>query len=188
MTTFWWVRHGPTHEQAFTGWRDVPADLSDVDGLARLSAFLPRDAVVVSSDLMRAHDTASAIQGDRARLPDHIGLREFNFGEWDGKRFDAIAEKWPDLSRSYWENPGDVRAPGGESWNEAEARVGAARQELAELGHSNIVAVAHFGAILSQVRVAAQCTPYEVLAQKIDNLSVTRIPPDGPANLINHVL
>ena len=37
MTTFWWVRHGPTHQTAFTGWRDVPADLSDA---AALEAFL----------------------------------------------------------------------------------------------------------------------------------------------------
>ena len=22
----WWVRHGPTHEKAFCGWRAVPAD------------------------------------------------------------------------------------------------------------------------------------------------------------------
>ena len=31
----WWVRHGPTHEKAMTGWRDVPADLSDTAAIAR---------------------------------------------------------------------------------------------------------------------------------------------------------
>ncbi|MDX5383564.1 MAG: histidine phosphatase family protein, partial [Rhodobacterales bacterium] len=29
MTRFFWLRHGPTHQKVFTGWRDVPADLSD---------------------------------------------------------------------------------------------------------------------------------------------------------------
>ncbi|MEM8592172.1 MAG: histidine phosphatase family protein [Pseudomonadota bacterium] len=188
MTTFWWVRHGPTHEKAFTGWRDVPADLSDTVALARLSEFLPTDALVVSSDLIRARDTASAIQGNRVRLPDHAGLREFDFGEWDGVKFDVIAERWPELSRSYWEMPGDIKAPGGESWNESEARVEKARREIAEAGHEHVIAVAHFGAILSQVRVASGCTPFEVLAQKIDNLSVTCIPPDGPATIVNHLV
>ncbi|MEM9435536.1 MAG: histidine phosphatase family protein [Pseudomonadota bacterium] len=187
MTTFWWVRHGPTHEKVFTGWRDVPADLSDTAALTRLSAFLPSEAVVISSDLVRSRDTATAIQGARQRLPDHAGLREFDFGEWDGMPFDKIAETWPELSRTYWEQPGDVRAPGGESWNESEARIEAARQEIAALGHDHVIAVAHFGAILTQVRVAARCTPYEVLAHKIDNLSVTCIPPEGPATLINHL-
>ncbi|MEO0665238.1 MAG: histidine phosphatase family protein, partial [Pseudomonadota bacterium] len=98
MTTFWWVRHGPTHEKAFTGWRDVPADLSDRAALKRLSAFLPWDAPILSSDLQRTRATADAIQGARTRLPDHAGLREFDFGLWDGMRFDAIAERWPDES------------------------------------------------------------------------------------------
>jgi len=187
VTAFWWVRHGPTDEKTFTGWRDVPADLSDVDRLERISSFLPADAVVVSSDLSRARATADALQGNRRRLPDHAGLREFHFGEWDGRPFDEIAERWPELSRSYWETPGDIRAPGGESWNESEARVDQARQEIAGAGHRHVIAVAHFGAILSQVRVAAGCRPVDVLAQKIDNLSVTVIPPQGPATLVNYL-
>ena len=41
MTTWHWVRHGPTHQKSFVGWRDVPADLSDhaqIERLARTSA------------------------------------------------------------------------------------------------------------------------------------------------------
>ncbi|PHR02026.1 MAG: histidine phosphatase family protein, partial [Sulfitobacter sp.] len=38
MTIWHWVRHGPTHEKAFVGWRDVPADLSDTAQIARLNA------------------------------------------------------------------------------------------------------------------------------------------------------
>ena len=49
MTTWHWVRHGPTHQKSFTGWRDVPADLSDARAVARLTAALPRDAVIVSA-------------------------------------------------------------------------------------------------------------------------------------------
>jgi hypothetical protein len=44
----------PTHQTTFTGWRDVPADLSDDAALDRLDAYLPPDALVVSSDLNRA--------------------------------------------------------------------------------------------------------------------------------------
>ena len=78
-TRWWWVRHGPTHEKAFVGWRDVPADLSDHAQLKRLSDFLPADALVVSSDLIRASDTASAIQGARTELPHEHNFREMNF-------------------------------------------------------------------------------------------------------------
>ena len=59
-TTWWWVRHGPTHADVLAGWTDIPADLSDVSQLSRLSSFLPERAVVISSDLSRASKTADA--------------------------------------------------------------------------------------------------------------------------------
>ena len=187
MTTFWWVRHGPTHQKNFCGWRDVPADLSDTAAIARLAAYLPRDAVVISSDLDRAVRTADAIAGDRTRLPHDPRLREFNFGDWDGQHFSQIAEAHPDLSRAYWERPGDVAPPNGESWNTAAARINAGADALAEAhGGGDIIVVAHFGAILTQVQRALGITAYQALAHKIDPLSVTRIAP-GTAEPINHI-
>jgi len=184
VTTFWWVRHGPTHEKAFTGWRDVPADLSDTAALARLSAYLPQDALVVSSDLIRGVSTADAIQGNRTRLPHDPDLREFDFGDWDGRHWSDVAQTDPDLSRQYWEEPGDVAPPNGESWNAAQARVGKAVQRLTDLGAADIIVVAHFGAILTRIQVANDLTPYQALGHKIDNLSVTRIA--QRADPINH--
>lgn len=172
----YWVRHGPTHQKNFVGWRDVPADLSDTAQIARLSAYLPETARVVSSDLTRSIDTATAIQGQRERLPHVAGLRELHFGAWDGVHFSKIAETDPVLSRKYWEEPGDHAPPGGESWNMAAARVSAATDTLVSK-HSDapLVIVAHFGAILTQVQRAMRCTAYEAVGNKIDNLSVTEI-------------
>lgn len=185
----WWVRHGPTHQKAFCGWRDVPADLSDHAAIARLQGFLP-DAPVVSSDLIRARATADAIAGARPRLPDLPDLREFHFGEWDGMEWDAVSARHPDLSRAYWEEPGDVVAPGGESWNMAASRVSRAVAGLMAAPRPDLIVVAHFGVILSQLAPALGQTPAEVLAQKIDNLSVTCLHWDGAqwqAGLINHL-
>ena len=190
VTRFWWVRHGPTHEKTMVGWRDVPADLSDCAALARLDAHLPKDAVLISSDLIRAVATADAIGVGRHRLPHHPGLRELHFGDWDGMAWDAIAESHPELSFAYWDDPGDHRAPNGESWNEAAARITAATDALlsAHAGR-DIVIVAHFGAILTQVQRALGCAGAEVLGHRIDNLSVTRLD-HGPSGWsvqgINH--
>lgn len=190
MTVIYWVRHAPTHEQAFVGHRDVAADLSNTAQIARLNAALPQDALVVSSDLTRCVATASAIQGDRTRLPHRTGLREFDFGVWDGLTFTQVSEKWPDLSRAYWESPGDVAPPQGESWNTAAARVTSEISALSEQHpRRNIIAVAHFGAILTQVAHAAGLSPYRALSHRIDNYSITEIqmrPTWGVAR-INHV-
>jgi broad specificity phosphatase PhoE len=168
----------------------VPADLTDTAQIARLDATLPHDALVVSSDLSRCVDTATAIQGSRTRLPHRAGLREFDFGAWDGLHFAEVAEKWPDLSRGYWENPGDVAPPQGESWNNAATRVTADIIAVAAQNpRRDIIAVAHFGAILSQVAHAAGIAPYRALSHRIDNYSVTEIqmhPTWGVAR-INHI-
>ncbi|SDZ43395.1 Broad specificity phosphatase PhoE [Jannaschia faecimaris] len=176
MTRLWMIRHGPTHARTMVGWTDLPADLSDTAALARLEAALPH-APVVSSDLIRAVDTATAIQGTRPRL-DHVpSLREFNYGRWDNQSFDVIDS--PEL-RSYFDDPGDQRAPGGESWNDVAARVDLALEGLA-IG-PDLIVVAHMGVILTQWARATGQRPYDALAQKIDNLSLTRIDltPDGP--------
>lgn len=190
MTTVYWVRHAPTHEKTFVGHRDVPADLGDAAQIERLSAALPDRALVVSSDLIRSIDTATAIQGTRARLRHRTGLREFDFGDWDGMHFNDVAAKWPDLARAYWEKPGDVAPPNGESWNAAATRVAADITSLmAEHPRRDIIAVAHFGAILSQVQLAAGITPPQALAHRIDNYSITEIqmrPTSGVAR-INHL-
>lgn len=186
MTRLWWLRHGPTHQRVFCGWRDVPADLSDSAALARLKAFLPQ-APVVASDLIRARATADAIQGSRPRLPDDPNLREFHYGLWEGLDWQTIAARWPDLSRRYWEEPGDIQPPEGESWNMAAARVGRAVEPL--LNHPDVIVVAHMGVILTQLLRALSCTPAEVLGQTIAPLSITRLEWDGHgwrAGLINH--
>jgi broad specificity phosphatase PhoE len=172
VTRLWWVRHAPTHVRAFAGWRDIPADLSDTSALRRLHLHLPASAMLASSDLVRAVATADALAEGRHRLPPDPGLREFHFGDWDGLDWAEVSTRWPDLSRAYWETPGDVAAPGGESWNTAAARVSAAADALAAIG-GDVVVVAHFGAILSQYARAAGLVPDQALAQRIDNLSVT---------------
>ncbi len=190
MTRLWWVRHGPTHTKAFAGWRDIPADLSDTAALARLNAHLPADAVVISSDLIRATATADALCATRPRLPHDPGLREFHFGDWDGLTFAEVSAKWPDLSRRYWEDPGHIAPPNGESWHQAAARVAQAADRLLALPHPDIIIVAHFGAILTQYQRAAGLTPYQALAQTIDNLSVTCLCHDNgqwSAGQVNHI-
>ncbi|SLN38342.1 histidine phosphatase family protein [Roseisalinus antarcticus] len=176
MTRWFWVRHGPTHQTVMTGQRDVPADLSDAAAIARLEAMLPSDALVISSDLLRARSTAGAIAGRRTRLPHAAGLREFDFGAWDGLASEAVARRDPLLSRRFWEEPGDLEAPDGESWNMVAARVSATVDALtARFEGRTLVAIAHLGPILTQVHRARGGRVYDVLAQHIEPLSLTEL-------------
>lgn len=174
MTRLHLIRHGPTHAKSMVGWSDLPADLSDTDLLARLSGHLPQDALVVSSDLIRAADTASAIQGDRHRLPHRAGLREINFGAWELRRYAEIEAEDPAHIAAFWQEPGEVRAPGGESWNELLARIGAAMARLPD-DAPEVIVVCHFGAIVGAMQLCLGLTTQQAFSHRIDNLSVTSL-------------
>jgi len=191
MTRLHLVRHGPTHAKTMVGWSDIPADLSDHAALARLHAHLPRDALVISSDLSRAADTATAIQGTRRRLPHHPDLREIHFGTWEMRAYAEIEAEDPELAFAYWDSPGDVRPPNGESWNAVRARVDAAIDGLIGMHTgADLVIVAHFGVILTQLQRALDLDAQQTFAHRIDNLSVTELAFDGKTwsvGRINHL-
>ncbi len=184
MTRLWWVRHGPTHARGMTGWTDLPADLSDRSALDRLAALLPPRAALVSSDLSRATATADALARGRRRLAHDRRLREIHFGAWEGRIWAEI--DGPE-ARAFWEGRG--RAPGGEDWAALSGRIGAAVADLAAAGHGDVVVVAHFGAILAALGLACGRPVTEVLAHRIEPLSLTEIA-QGPGGWrigrINH--
>ncbi|MEM1076203.1 MAG: histidine phosphatase family protein [Pseudomonadota bacterium] len=189
MTTWHWVRHGPTHAKSFVGWRDVPADLSDHTRINRLRAHLPANAVLVSSDLERARKTADALQHkDHLRVPHDPHLREFHFGAWDGVHFEVVADRHPNVSQQYWERPGDTAAPHGESWNAAAARVETAVRRIGQrFPNMHVIAVAHFGVILTQLQKALGISAYDALSHRIENLSVTEITWQNGAAAVKHI-
>lgn len=187
MTKLWMVRHGPTHAKSMVGWSDIAADLSDTAAIGRLQDFLP-DAPVVSSDLIRASATADALNRS-IRLPHDKNLREINFGDWELRTFSDVEAEDPARIRAYWETPGAVAPPNGESWNAVRTRVDDAIDAYLRDGHPNLIVVAHFGVILTQVQRALGIGAYEAFSHRIDNLSVTVLDTGGDcwtADPINH--
>ncbi len=173
---YWFIRHGPTHAPGFVGHSDIPADLSDTATIERLEASLPRQAKITSSDLMRARDTAAAIRGGRILLPEMPQFKEMSFGAWEGKTAVEVAKSDPELSRQFWENPGDIAPPNGESWNQLSTRISKAlAQQNANGPQGDIIIVAHFAVILAALQLATGMPAKSVFSFKIDNFSITRL-------------
>ncbi|KRS12539.1 phosphoglycerate mutase [Roseovarius atlanticus] len=188
-TRLFWVRHGPTHAKGLVGWADLPADLSDTARIARLDAHLPRQALLVSSDLSRAAATADTLAADRTRLPHDPALRELHFGDWDLKAPEDIKDQ--SRYQAFWDHPGEVRPPSGETWPELAARVDAATDALiATHPGADLVIVAHLGVILTQLQRALALTATEAFSHSIAPLSVTELhhtPTGWHVSGINHV-
>lgn len=194
MSALYLVRHGPTHAKGMVGWTDLPADLSDAAAVARVDAFLPQEAIVISSDLIRAIDTADAVAPNRPRLAHDPELREIHFGDWEMQTFDEINAQDGDRIFQFYDDPGSVSAPNGEDWITFSNRTYRAIDRIAAMHpDQNLIVVAHFGVVVAQIQRALGISAYAAFGHKISNLSVTRIPRDkitGGGNediLINHL-
>lgn len=185
VTRFWWLRHGPISVTPGTlkGQTDVPCDLP-AEVVADTRARLPAGAVVVSSPLRRAIDTARALGLEPAATDP--ALMEQDFGAWTGRT-------WADLEAEaaalgFWDRPALARPPGGESFADQVARVGAAiaRLTAAHAGR-DVVVPCHAGTIRAALAQAlgVAADPAPALGFVIAPLSLTRIDvfPGGGARI-----
>jgi len=191
-TRFWWVRHAPVaHEGRVYGQKDMSCDCSDRAVFAGLARQLPREAVWVTSNLRRTHETAAAIVRAGLPGPEPIpgpdatalsDLREQSFGEWQGLTYEELRESRGGAFHRFWHSPAHERAPGGESFVEVMERVGRTVHQLAaKHDGQDVIAVAHGGTIRAALGLALGLDPEACLAFSIENCSITRIDRiDGP--------
>lgn len=123
------VRHGRTAWNAgrrFQGQTDVPLDAEGLAQAAAIAEHLRGESfdIAVSSDLSRAVATARAILAGR-ELPLQLdtGLREMQFGAWEGLTWDEIVARWPEINNETGASPRNYTPEGGESWPALGGRV-----------------------------------------------------------------
>ncbi len=187
--TLFLVRHGQTvwnHEHRYQGQSDVP--LSDegrrqasllADRLAHAAREVPFDAVW-SSDLARARATAevaAAVLGLPVRL--HSGLREMNFGAWEGLTFPEIEKTFPENVAAYRRDPVRTAPEGGESFLEMQARVVAAVEGILREGCRRPIIVAHGGSLKSWLALRFGWDPAERHRMLMGNTGLTIVTAQG---------
>ncbi|MBD5634335.1 MAG: histidine phosphatase family protein, partial [Candidatus Eremiobacteraeota bacterium] len=113
------VRHGRTAWNAtgrFQGHTDVPLDeegRSQARGVARLLEA-ERFDVAVSSDLVRARETAEIVLGGGPPpVESDPRWREMRFGAWEGLVWNEIVERQPELAARPSTTPRFYTPPGG---------------------------------------------------------------------------
>ena len=154
MTKVILVRHGQTLwnlEMKYQGHCDVALTEKGVEQ-ARLAAkrLAGEDiSAVYASDLSRAFKTAECIAGEHNLPVTSIpGLREINFGEWEGLTFEGINSQWTDGMSKLFSHPDEMVIPGGETFREVKERATSALEKLvADHPNQTIVVVSHGGTI-----------------------------------------
>ncbi|WP_433240856.1 bifunctional RNase H/acid phosphatase [Streptosporangium sp. CA-135522] len=185
------LRHGETPlsvERRFSGLGDpelTPNGIAQAEAAAvRLSGEPYGIQVVVSSPLKRARATAEIVA---ARLGLEVvieeGLREADFGDWEGHTFTEIQRRWPDELAAWLADP-SAAPPGGESFGEAARRVQATGDRLVERYEGKtILAVSHVTPIKMLLRLALLAPLAALYRMHLDlaALSLIEYYADGPA-------
>jgi glucosyl-3-phosphoglycerate phosphatase len=152
------IRHAESTWNALGRWQgqaDPPlsaAGRAAAERLAkRLAEELPASAGLVSSDLLRARETAGIVGRALGREPEHWPLlREADVGSWSGRVTGEIEALWPDEYRRFRAGDPELRPGGGESRRSLRLRALAGVRALeARFGAGPIVVVTHLGWIRS---------------------------------------
>ena len=111
--------------------------------LSIATALEPVDyEAVYASPRRRAQETAKPL-GDVIVDDD---LREIDFGDFEGRRYEEIEETEPELYRAWMKSPTTVRFPNGESYADVRLRALAAFTRI-RAAHACAVVVTHGGVI-----------------------------------------
>lgn len=137
MTTILWLIRHPEPEKAAVGrcYGSLDVALSaagavQARGVARALAGMPLTAIY-SSPRRRCSEAASILAAGRSCAMTVVdGLRELDFGEFEGRMYDEIAAEYPEIYQRWMEHSTEVQFPGGESFSQMRVRVTRAVQEL----------------------------------------------------------
>jgi broad specificity phosphatase PhoE len=148
------VRHGATFEneqKRYLGQIDVPLSPLGAQQAARLGEYLAREPVdaIVSSDLVRARDTASAIaRYHSVSVVVDSDLREIARGVWEGATYAEVKSRYADLLKKWRRAPAQCQIPGGETLGQVRDRaVRALERSHSRAPDGLVVWVTHTGVI-----------------------------------------
>ncbi|NQW00965.1 MAG: histidine phosphatase family protein [Rhodospirillales bacterium] len=181
VTRWWWVRHAPVvgMDGKIYGSDDVACDTTDRESFTGLASSLPGDAIWLTSHLSRTQRTAQAIADAGLAFPTPIAeqqLGEQDFGDWQGASWDEMLARDQTTYDRFWEKPAHNRPPGGESFSDQIARVGAIIDRYTQMhAGRDIVAVTHGGTIRAAISHALELPPETGMSFTVGTLSLTRL-------------
>lgn len=123
------IRHGQTdwnREGRYLGHTDMPLNEEGRRQAQEAADHLKAEhfAAIYASDLRRTMETAWIIARPHGLTVNPVpGLREMNFGAWDGLTYEEIIGGYGDMARRWFDDPTAVTPPGGESVVQVWSRV-----------------------------------------------------------------
>ncbi|MFD0338029.1 bifunctional RNase H/acid phosphatase [Streptomyces sp. NPDC127117] len=183
--TFVLLRHGETAltpEKRFSGSGGSDPELSvagrhQAECIARSLADRGTVEAIVSSPLRRCRETAAAVAarlGLEVRIEE--GLRETDFGAWEGLTFAEVRERYGADLDAWLASAKVAPTGGGESFAEVARRVSATRDRLTtRYAGRTVLLVTHVTPIKTLVRLALGAPPEAMFRMELSAASVSAV-------------
>ncbi|MFH8885088.1 bifunctional RNase H/acid phosphatase [Streptomyces californicus] len=186
------LRHGETAltpQKRFSGSGGTDPELSatgrdQAERAAEHFAALGTVQEIVSSPLRRCRETAATVAA-RLGLDVHVdeGLRETDFGAWEGLTFGEVRERYGDDLTAWLASPETAPTGGGESFAEVAERVAAARDRIvARYAGRTVLLVTHVTPIKTLVRLALGAPPEALFRMELSAASISAVAYYGDGN------
>ncbi|MFE6777889.1 bifunctional RNase H/acid phosphatase [Streptomyces sp. NPDC057702] len=191
-TTFVLLRHGETAltpRKRFSGSGGDDPELSPVgrrQAEHAAAALAARGTVqaVVASPLRRCRETAAAVAARLGLTVDvEEGLRETDFGAWEGLTFGEARERYPDDLAAWLASAEVAPTGGGESFATVAERVARSRDALlARHAGRTVLVVTHVTPIKTLVRLAIGAPPESLFRMELAAASLSAVAYYGDGN------
>ena len=153
-TNIWIIRDGEPEVAAqgrCYGRLDVGLSPEGRSQLERVADQLRREplAAIYASPLKRTMESASILgRHHSCEIEILEGMREINFGDFEGLSYDEIAQTYPEIYRNWMERPTETQFPNGESFGHMRTRV-TETAEFVRSRHANqsVALVTHGGVV-----------------------------------------
>ncbi|MCI3240053.1 bifunctional RNase H/acid phosphatase [Streptomyces spinosisporus] len=183
--TFVLLRHGETPltpQKRFSGSGGTNPSLSDVgrEQAERAGAALARRGTiqaVVASPLARTRETAEIVARHLGlEVSIEEGLRETDFGAWEGLTFGEVRERYPDDLNRWLADPTAEPTGGGESFAATGARIEATREKLvAAYAGRTVLLVSHVTPIKTFVQLALGAPPAALFRMELSAAALSAV-------------
>ena len=132
---------------------------------------------VVASPLARTRETARIVARHLGlEVAVEEGLRETDFGAWEGLTFGEVRERYPDDMNRWLADPAAEPTGGGESFAATAVRIAATRDKLAAAyAGRTVLLVSHVTPIKTFVRLALGAPPESLFRMELSAASLSAV-------------
>lgn len=184
MTTIYLTRHGQTEwnlEKRLQGHGNSPLTEFGINRAKELSDRIKGIDIdiIYTSPIERAYKTAFIVKGDKdIEVKVHEGLKEMNFGDYEGKITEEVMKENPgwDISAIMKGNL-EMRAPNGETLGEVRERVNSAMREIIKENEGKNILIVGHGITLKAIM--AFFNDQEVNNEVMGQATLTKVIVDG---------